>query len=98
MVHELGHLYCGHLGTPNKKRWPDRQGLAQEAGEFEAESVTYLLCGRLGIDNPSEQYLAGYMSQKEKVPKISLECIMKAGGLIEKMGKERLKARKGPEE
>ena len=28
IVHELGHLYCGHLGTPNAKWWPDRLGLS----------------------------------------------------------------------
>jgi hypothetical protein len=98
MVHELGHLYCGHLGTPNNKWWPDRRGLTKEAREFEAESATYLLCGRLGIDNPSERYLIGYWKRSHEIPKISLECIMKTGGLIEKMGKERLKARKGREE
>ncbi|MGA2240219.1 MAG: hypothetical protein ABSH06_29485 [Thermodesulfobacteriota bacterium] len=95
MVHELAHLYCGHLGTLNKKWWPDRQGLAKNVGEFEAESVTYLLCGRLGIDNPSEQYLAGYMERNPEVPAVSLECIMKVAGLIEKMGQERLKLREG---
>ena len=26
LAHELGHLYCGHLGTPNEKWWPDRRG------------------------------------------------------------------------
>ena len=97
MVHELAHLYCGHLGTPNKKWWPDRRGLAEAVKEFEAESVTYLLCKRLGIDNPSDQYLADYMNQDQKVPPISLECIMKAAGLIEKMGQERLKLRKDQE-
>jgi len=94
MVHELTHLYGGHLGTPSKKWWPDRRGLDEAVKEFEAESVTYLLCKRLGIDNPSDQYLAGYMNQDQKVPPISLECIMKAAGLIEKMGQERLKLRK----
>jgi hypothetical protein len=52
LVHELGHLYCGHLGTPNEKWWPDRQGLPLAIQEFEAESVCYLVCTRLGIDNP----------------------------------------------
>lgn len=94
MVHELTHLYAGHLGTPNKKWWPDRRGLAEAVKEFEAESVTYLLCKRLGIDNPSDQYLSGYVNQGQGVPPISLECIMKAAGLIEKMGQERLKLRK----
>jgi hypothetical protein len=97
VVHELAHLYCGHLGTPNRNWWPDRRGLAKEVHEFEAESVTYLLCGRLGIDNPSDQYLACYMEQNQEVPDISLECIMKGVGLIEKMGSMRLKLRKNRE-
>jgi hypothetical protein len=95
LVHELGHLYCGHLGTPNPKWWPDRRGLSRELREFEAESVCYLLCTRLGIDNPSAQYLSGYMKNHDATPTISLECVMKSAGLIEQMGRERLKPRKG---
>src|SRR5207248_2429484 len=49
LVHELAHLYCGHLGTPNDKWWPDRRGLPHVAREFEAESVCFLVCERLGI-------------------------------------------------
>jgi len=97
MVHELAHLYCGHLGTPNRKWWPDRRGLAYVIGEFEAESATYLLCKRLGIDNPSDQYLSCFMRQDQKVPPISLECVLKAAGLIEEMGRKRLKMRKDRE-
>src|ERR1700720_3579891 len=43
LVHELAHLYCGHLGTPNERWWPDRQNLSQTVCEFEAESVSYLV-------------------------------------------------------
>lgn len=93
-VHELAHLYCGHLGTPNRNWWPDRQGLSKEVCEFEAESTSYLICRRLGIDSPSEQYLANYFDQNQEVPAISLECVMKGSGLIEKMGQIRLKQRK----
>lgn len=97
-VHELAHLYCGHLGTPNNKWWPNRRGLAPDICEFEAESVCYLVCSRLGIDNPSDSYLAGYMKEHEDTPSMSLDCIMKAAGLIEQMGRERLQLRKGKEE
>lgn len=95
LVHELAHLYCGHLGTPNDKWWPDRRGLAHTAEEFEAESVCYLVWERLGIENPSDEYLAGYLGRNEQIPPISLDCVMKAAGLIERMGRERLGARKG---
>lgn len=94
LVHELGHLYCGHLGTPNAKWWPDRRGLDPDVCEFEAESICYLVCTRLGIDNPSYQYLAPYTGQNADVPPISLDCVMRTAGLIEQMGRVPLKLRK----
>lgn len=93
LVHELAHLYCGHLGTPNDKWWRERCGLSKQVREFEAESVAYMVCARLGIDNPSEQYLACYVRDEKQVPSISLECVMKAAGLIESMGRDKLKPR-----
>lgn len=98
IVHELAHLYCGHLGTPNDKWWPDRRGLNHGTREFEAESVAYLVCSRSNIDNPSEQYLSGYVGKEVDVPPISLECVMKAAGLIETMSQQRMKPRKQSKE
>ena len=98
LAHELAHLYCGHLGSPNEKWWPDRRGLDQAVSEFEAESVCYLVCGRLGIDNPSDTYLSNYGQEHLDVPPISLDCVLKATGLIEQMGRERLSLRKGKEQ
>lgn len=94
LVHELAHLFCGHLGTPNPEWWPDRSAVPIEAREFEAESVCYLVCRRLGIDNRSEEYLSAYMKGQPVVPPISLDSVMTASGLIEKMGRERLKPRR----
>ena len=37
LAHELAHLYCGHLGTPNDRWWPDRRGLSHAVCELEAE-------------------------------------------------------------
>lgn len=97
LAHELGHLYCGHLGTPNAKWWPDRYGLDGNTEEFEAESTAFLVCGRLRIETPSAEYLAGYLGTNAEVPKISVDAVMKAAGLIEKMGRERMKPRKAGE-
>jgi hypothetical protein len=94
VVHELGHLYCGHLGTPNQKWWPTRQGLPLSVCEFEAESICYLVCTRLGVDNASAEYLAGYVQRYESTPSISLECVMRSSWLIEQMGRDRLPMRK----
>ena len=95
LVHELAHLYCGHLGTPNDRWWPDRQHLSHAVREFEAESVSYLVCTRLGIDSGSAEYLAGYVRNFPAPPPISLDRVMKSAWLIEQMGRGRLGLRKG---
>jgi len=94
IIHELAHLYCGHLGTPNPKWWPDRRGLNHEQREFEAESITYLVCSRAGIDNPSAEYLSNFIKTNEDSPQISLECVMKSTGVIENMCRNKMKLRK----
>jgi hypothetical protein len=94
LVHELAHLYCGHLGTPNDRWWPDRQNLSHTVREFEAESVSYLVCARLGIDTPSDSYLAAYVRKCPATPPISLDRVMKSVWLLEQMGRGRLGLRK----
>ena len=93
LVHELAHLYCGHLGSPDKAWWPDRRGMKVEIKEFEAESVCYLVCTRLGIDNPSAEYLAGHVRKFDETPPIGLDAVMKAAWLIERMGRQPLSSR-----
>ena len=92
--HELAHLYCGHLGTPDKRWRPDRLGLDRDIQESEAESLAFLVCARSGIGNPSETYLASYVQDQERVLPISLDCVMKAAGLIETMSQQRMMPRK----
>jgi len=94
LIHELGHLYCGHLGTINNKWWPDRRGLSKITEEFEAESISYLICRRMGINTPADEYLSGYYKKNQDIPNISLELVMKVVGLIEQMGKHHLSLRK----
>ena len=94
LVHELAHLYCGHLGTPNDRWWPDRQGLSITVREFEAESVSYLVCTRLGIDTASDEYLAGYVRRCPATPPISLDRVMKSVWLLDQMGRASLGLRK----
>jgi hypothetical protein len=94
MVHELAHLYCGHIGSPDETWWPNRSTGGEFTGEFEAETVTWLVCERLGIDNPSAEYIAGYLNVMPEVPEISLECVLKAVLYIETMGKRRLGERR----
>lgn len=96
LVHELAHLYCGHLGTPNPRWWPDRRGLSTDIEEFEAESVCHLVCRRLGILTRSDQYLSGYLDAHDEIPPISLDRVLVAARMIEEMGMNRLPPRKEP--
>jgi hypothetical protein len=41
----------------------------------------------------TEKYLAGYFGKNQEVPNISVDLVMKAAGLIEQMGRERMKPR-----
>ena len=78
--------------------WQNRLGLPLAIREFEAESVCYLVCTRLGIDNASAEYLAGYVRKYESTPPISLDAVLKSGWLIERMGQEHLPPRKTQEQ
>lgn len=103
LIHELGHLFCGHLTRwKEDKRFPDRQQLAKKEKnerrsieEFEAESVSWLLCRRLGIDIPADLYLSSYWKDENKeLPEISLEAIFSAAGKIEALCKGACKPHK----
>ncbi len=94
IVHELGHLFCGHLGNLLTDSWQDRSFCDLQSREFEAESVSWLVCGRAGIYTPSEKYLSGYLREHDEIPGISLESVLKAAGWIEKMMSGSLPVRK----
>jgi hypothetical protein len=96
LVHELAHLYCGHLGTPRHQWWPSRIAFGSQIEECEAESISYLVCSRLGVETTSAAYLSGYLSQAGEVPNISLDLVMKAAGAIYDMGQRSLEPRKEP--
>lgn len=87
IYHELGHVFCGHLFSPQIKL-PQRYYLSEEEREFEAESVCWLLCERQGIVNPSAEYLNDYLGKNGEIPNISVDAVLKAVGAIEqiKMG------------
>ena len=94
LVHELGHVHCGHLGSDRDGWWPDRQAISSQKMEFEAESVSYLVCTRLGLSTDSAEYLALYTKENAMIPEISLETVLRVAGYIESLGQKELKPRK----
>lgn len=83
LCHELGHLFCHHL--PNQHAKWDVRTLTKKEKEFEAETVSWLVCERAGIENPSEHYLAGYTEKNGTIPHMSINTVLLAVGEIERM-------------
>ncbi len=85
LAHELGHIFCGHLGAVKEGFWPDNSSAPKDVREFEAEAVAYLVTDRLGLDLGSHKYLAGYLSGDKLLPGYGLDTVLKAAGKIEEM-------------
>lgn len=95
LCHELAHLYCGHLGTPNKKWWPDRQHVDHRTAEFEAESAAAIAVWKLDPTAAMPPYLAQHLAEDREVPQeMSLDRVMQVAGLITDMAHKSLPARK----
>jgi hypothetical protein len=86
LLHELGHLFCGHLGpfSDNNKDmdefgWPDRRYLPHAAREIEAELVAWWLADREGLTTGSPIYLRPYMEQAgEAVSMVDVDRVTRA--------------------
>ena len=86
LVHELGHIFSGHLGKIDDDPWPDRLGLGKSQVELEAESIAYLVCMRQRIQTKSVEYLARFAELEKPLEQFSLDTVLKVAGKIEKMG------------
>jgi hypothetical protein len=85
LAHELGHLFCGHLGSLENDFWDDRSETTKATREMEAEAVAYLVASRRKFITASSKYLSGYLTPGNALPPFSLEHILKAAGAIEEM-------------
>ncbi len=94
LVHELGHIYSGHLGTNPEKWWPSRMGQTHQQKEIEAESIAFLVCRRRGLNTKSDEYMANYVNHEFELPVFSLETILRVVNLIETMSEQMLPERK----
>jgi hypothetical protein len=89
LLHELAHVTCGHLGARNDDDWNDRQNKSLRVVEFEAESVAFLVCSRLGLETASETYLVDYVGQHGEIPSdMSITTVFTAAWLLEEWTRE----------
>ena len=83
LIHELAHLYLGHLGADKYLKIKDRSHTVHSERELEAESVSYIVCCRNGVKSKAESYLADYVEQHTTVDNIDLYTLLKVAGQIE---------------
>jgi hypothetical protein len=94
LIHEIGHVLCGHIQPLITSWWRDRSELTEEISEIEAESVSYLVCSRIGLETISYKYLSNYIKKNERIPMISLDTILTVSGYIEQMSSDKFKPKK----
>ncbi|PLC51435.1 hypothetical protein CR159_04255 [Pollutimonas subterranea] len=82
LAHELGHIYCGHLGAHPKGLWPARTSLSIQHQELEAEAVAWLVCRRTGVQPRSEEYLSALMAGVD-MQSVSMYAIFEAANRVE---------------
>lgn len=92
IIHELGHFFCRHIAAPcTPKEWWKYRELDYNSKEFEAESISWLICARLGISSPSEKYLYEYLDSNSEIPSgTSIDMIFKTANDIWRMLKEQI--------
>jgi hypothetical protein len=84
LAHELGHIYCGHLGADSKGRWPNRRTLffSEKAMELEAEAVSWLVCQRNDITTRSKEYLSTLVDGSS-LQTVSMYAVYEAANRVE---------------
>jgi len=83
LVHELGHLFLGHLGPDKALNVPARPSMDHSQRELEAESVAYLVCARNGVRSKSETYLTHYVKTTTTIDDIDVYQVMRAAVQVE---------------
>jgi len=91
LSHELGHIFCGHLGAcqsagarANESGWPNRSHLSPSEREIEAEAVAYLVSARAGLKPASASYLETHAKAVD-LANIDVDTIVRAASRIERL-------------
>ena len=94
LLHELAHVYLGHLGGDKDGWWPSRGDLGRRAMEVEAEAVAHIVSRRAGLKGASPHYVSRYLDGDATLHAISLDQIARAAGRLEEMGTSTLGKRR----
>lgn len=95
LIHELAHLFLGHTGhrvlrqsrRKNKGKSKEiklfNRKLSRTAEELEAETISFLICKRLGLETKAAEYLSGYITSEQDLKEFSYELVIKTADKIE---------------
>jgi hypothetical protein len=93
LTHELGHIFCGHLGgctapgrEDDESGWPDRHFLGIHEREIEAEAVAYIVSARAGLIPRSAEYLTVH-AQRADMASVNEDLIVRAAARIERLAR-----------
>ncbi|WP_263790008.1 ImmA/IrrE family metallo-endopeptidase [Salinibacter sp.] len=103
LAHELGHLFCGHLGADDGAWWDACPSIDEHQKEIETESVAYLACRRAGLHSLSERYLHWHAeratgSSNGLLPPVRLRSVLDAVSYVESMGKDGFQSKRDDNE
>lgn len=88
ILHEMGHLACRHIHCAYEKGWSDMSGrtkLGHDQEEFEAQTISWLVGHRCGVDIPSTYgYLAEYLGKDREIPPVDFAVMFQAANEVEK--------------
>lgn len=88
IAHELGHIFCGHLGACASQAehgaWPDRISLGFHEREMEAEAVAWLVGKRASIISGSAAYLRHHVERGDTL-RVDPDVVARAVGRIESL-------------
>lgn len=82
LAHELGHVYCGHLGVDRGDQWKGRSTLPADLEELEAESVARVVFASLAPGAQLPDHLGQYFDDEPDLAGVSLEAVLKAAGRV----------------
>ena len=85
LVHELAHLFLGHLGSDTYLKISDRSFLEYRERELEAESLAYVVCRRAGVEPDSESYLMNFLGKDFQANHVDVYTVMKTAGAVESL-------------
>lgn len=92
LIHELAHLLLGHTGfewlSKSKGSKPmglPKRRLSKAVMELEAETVSFLICAKMGLQTASAEYLAGYISSPDVLSGFSYELVVRTADKLEKV-------------